>query len=383
MIPLEIVDTNGNRYTTGFEKIKHTLFIKDKKFFKALISPNAFCLGEAYIKGYFDISGNIRDLYEQVSDRLLNKDQPKNFFGILSKLWIGPNEQEQQNIEYHYNVPSEFYRTFLGRTMGYTCGYYSRPDTTMDQAQIEKMDIICKKLDLSPGENLLDIGCGWGNLLIHAVKHYHVKGTGITLSTEQKEYAEEWIANKNLQDKIEIKLLNYRDLGEDKFDKISCVGMSEHVGRIHMDTFFKTVYRSLKTGGLFMQHTITTNKVRSRRHENSFLDKYMFPGGELMLEHELVDMATSNGFELINAENFRPHYVRTLNDWIIRMEKHKKQLCKIVAKKVYRIYYIFFIGSVIAFKQKEISLFQNLFYKTASNQEFMFPFHSAYASHKS
>lgn len=364
MIPLEIIDTSGNRYSTAREDVQHKIYIKDRKFFHALISPNAFSLGEAYIKGYFDISGSIQELYELACTQLLHKDQRKNLMQYFTKFLSNPKLKEKENIEYHYNVPSDFYRFFLGETMGYTCGYYADEKTRMDEAQIEKMDIICRKLRLKPDEALLDIGCGWGNFAVFAAKEYGVIVTGITLSSEQKKYAENWIAKEGLSRKIQIKIQNYRDLGTEKYDKISCVGMSEHVGKKNMHRFFQTVYRSLRKGGLFMQHTITTNQKIKKGYENTFLNKYMFPGGELMFEHDLVELASSSGFELLTAENFRTHYIKTLNDWIMRMEEHRDILLKIVSDKIYRIFHIFFIGSLISFKDKEISLFQNLFYKT-------------------
>jgi len=380
MIPLEIIDTNGDKYSTAQQDIKYKILIKDRKFFKALISPDAFSLGEAYIKGYFDITGSIKELYDLVCDKLLNKNQRKNISSFFPNFFVKPKEKE--NIEYHYNVSSDFYRLFLGETMGYTCGYYASKTATMDDAQNEKMDIICRKLRLNKGEKLLDIGCGWGNFAVYAAKHYGVDVTGITLSSEQKKYAEKWIEKEELSHKINIKILNYRNLGTEVFDKISCIGMSEHVGKVNMLNFFKKVHKSLKKGGLFMQHTITTNLKRKKGYENSFLDKYMFPGGELMFEHDLVNLASSSGFELLNAENFRTHYVKTLNDWIMRMEKRKDKLLKIVAEDVYRIYHVFFIGSLISFRTKEISLFQNLFYKTDTDNSSTDLFLSPYSKNE-
>ncbi len=382
MIPIEIIDTNGNKYSTAQQGIKHKILIKDRKFFKALISPNAFSLGEAYVKGYFDISGSIRELYELICDKLLNTDQRKGMLTFFSNFFVKPRKKEKENIEYHYNVPCDFYRLFLGQTMGYTCGYYTSEKATMDEAQNEKMDIICRKLRLKKGDNLLDIGCGWGNFAVYAAKHYDVYVTGITLSSEQKEYAENSVKAEGLSQKINIKILNYRDLGTEIFNKISCIGMSEHVGKANMKDFFKIVHKSLKKGGLFIQHTITTNTYRKKGYENSFLDKFMFPGGELMFEHDLVNLASSSGFELLNAENYRTHYVKTLNDWIIRMEKQKDKLLKIVSDNVYRIYHIFFIGSLISFKTKEISIFQNLYYKTDSDNSSTDPFLSSYSKNE-
>lgn len=365
-IGLEIIDTSGRQYRTDQAQITHQLVVNDSKFINALLSPNAFTLGEAYIKGYFDISGSIKDLYEKVCSKILETDQRKSLVSFFTRFFSNIRQKEKENVEYHYNMPSEFYRTFLGKTMGYTCGYYTHNNASMDDAQNEKMDVICRKLRLEEDEELLDIGCGWGNFAVYAAKHYDVKVTGITLSSEQKKYADEWARQEGLSDRIRIKIMNYRDLGSQMFHKISCIGMSEHVGKDSMSTFFRKVYESLKTGGLFMQHTITTNVARKKGYENTFLNKYMFPGGELMFEHNLVDLATSQGFELLNAENFRPHYARTLDDWIHRMEKHRDRLLKIVNENVYRIYHVFFIGSLVSFQTKEISLFQNLFYKTDS-----------------
>ena len=382
MVPLEIIDTNGTRYSTDRQDAKFKIHIRDRKFFKALISPDAFSLGEAYIKGYFDISGSIKELYEMVCDKLMILDQRKSVRSFFSNFLMKVKDREKKNIEYHYNVPSEFYRLFLGRTMGYTCGYYTDEQAEMSDAQNEKMDMICRKLRLKPGERLLDIGCGWGNFMVFAAKQYGIDATGITLSSEQKAYAEDWIRKEGLADKIRIRILNYRDLGSELFDKISCIGMSEYVGKINMSNFFQIVHKSLKQGGLFMQHTITTNTERKKGYENSFLDTYMFPGGELMFEHDLVRQASDAGFELLNAENFRMHYVKTLNDWITRMEHHKDQLLKIVSDNVYRIYHVFFIGSLISFKTKEIALFQNLFCKTGADNDGIDTFLSPYSKNE-
>ena len=382
MIPLEVVDIGGRIWTTASTGIRHRLMIRDRRFFNALVSPNAFSLGEAYIKGYFDISGNIRELYEMVCHKLLSTDQPRRisaFLGSLFRLSLGRiREREKKNIQYHYDVPKAFYRSFLGSTMGYTCGYYAGPDATMSEAQNEKMDIICRKLRLEPTDHLLDIGCGWGNFIVYAARHYGVRATGITLSREQKAYADQWIQKEHLESRVKTQLLNYRDLDGRHFDKISCVGMSEHVGRTNMETFYELVYGCLKPGGLFLQHTITTNVLRKKGYGNRFLDTYMFPGGELMRQQDLLGRAGRVGFELLSAENYRPHYIKTLADWITRMEANRKKLLDIVSEDVYRIYHVFFIGALISFREKEIALFQNLFYKSGpdagDNRYFATPF---------
>ncbi|MCK5542430.1 MAG: class I SAM-dependent methyltransferase [Desulfobacterales bacterium] len=379
-IPIEVIDTMGKKYGTGHEKIKFKLQIKDNRFFKSLISPDAFSLGEAFIKGYFDIYGNLIELYDVACSKLLTTDRRIPFLKFFKDMLSSDQNKEKENIEYHYDVPSNFYELFLGETLGYTCGYYNNDETSMDEAQYNKMDIICKKLRLKKNESLLDIGCGWGNFLIYAAKNYGVKSTGITLSQEQKNYAEKWIKSQGLENKCKVKIFNYRDLGDQQYDKISCIGMSEHVGKKNMLNFFKAAYRSLVPDGLFLQHTITTNEKRKKGYENSFLDKYMFPGGELLLNHHLIDHAFDTGFELMSSENFRVHYVKTLKDWIDNMELKKDEILETVSEFVYRIYYIFFIGSLVSFKNQEISLFQNLYYKKRENNNKIDYFSTPYFS---
>ncbi len=383
MIPLEIIDVNGICHSTGCKPAaRHQIRIKDKKFFKALASPDAFHLGEAYVNGYFDIKGNINELYELFFKKLLKTDHKKNLIRRIIEPFLSPESVEKKNISHHYDVPSRFYRQFLGRTMGYTCGYYSAMDTSTDDAQEMKMDIICRKLRLEKNDRLLDIGCGWGNFAVYAAKHYDAQVIGITLSREQKAYADQWVNVENLSEKVQIKRLNYRQLKGQTFDKISCIGMSEHVGRKNMAGFYNIVHQALKKGGLFMQHTITTHKKYKKGYVNPFMDKYMFPGGQLMSEHELIGLAGTSGFELLSAENFRPHYVRTLNDWINRMESARGQLLEIIPENVFRIYHIFFIGSMIAFKQKQLALFQNLFHKPHEELSQTDLFSTPYAAHE-
>ena len=379
-LPIEVIDTTGKKYRAEHDKIKFILQIKDNRFFKSLISPDAFSLGEAFIKGYFDIYGNLIELYDVACNKLLNTDRRIPFLKFFKAFFASAKKKEKKNIEYHYDVSSNFYKLFLGKTLGYTCGYYTDEKTSMDQAQYNKMDIICKKLRLKEDENLLDMGCGWGNFLIYAAKNYGVKATGITISEEQKIYAEKWIKSEGLENRCKVKIINYRDLGDQLYDKISCIGMSEHVGKKNMSGFFKVAYRSLVPDGLFLQHTITTNVKRKKGYENTFLDKYMFPGGELLLNHKLINQAFDSGFELMSSENFRVHYVKTLKDWIDNMELKKDEILETVSEFVYRIYYIFFVGSLISFKNQEISLFQNLFYKKKENNNKIDYFSTPYVS---
>ncbi len=380
-IPLEIVDTRGKRYFKKEHFTKYRLEIKDNRFFNALVLPDAFSLGEAYIRGYFDIIGNIRELYELMCQSMLLTDRKRSFLKRVAQAFINPLKQEKQNVEYHYNIPARFYKLFIGKTMGYTCGYYLNETTSMDCAQTEKMDIICRKLRLKTGDRLLDIGCGWGNFIIHAAKRYGIKTTGITLSREQKAYADQWIMDEGLKTRCRVRIMNYRQIKSLSFNKISCIGMSEHVGKKNMEQFFDTVFQCISPGGLFLQHTITTNEKKKKGYENSFLNKYMFPGGELLFQHKLAQYASGAGFELLSTENFRPHYVRTLHDWIRNMEQNREALLLLASEELFRIFHIFFIGSLVSFKNAEMSLMQNLFYKPGNKGCSIDYFTTPYAVH--
>jgi cyclopropane-fatty-acyl-phospholipid synthase len=271
---------------------------------------------------------------------------------------------DRKNIEFHYDLPAYFFECFLGKTMNYTSAIYPTEKSTLDEAQLFKMDTICKKLMLQKNDSLVDVGCGFGGLIIHAAKNYKVKATGITLSRTQFEYVQKWIKQEKLQSRCNVLFLNYRDLPQNTFNKAVSVEMSNHVGLRHIRNYFDTVYRTLVPGGLFLYHEIATKDGMKYDTKNTFMNKYVFPGAEILKPHEQIEVAARSGFELLSSENLREHYVKTLCAWVKNMEEKEKEICSVVSPEIYRAYKIFWAGCALAYKRQVIMVYQHLFQKT-------------------
>lgn len=270
----------------------------------------------------------------------------------------------QEAIEHHYDVSNAFYQLFLDKAMVYTCAYFTDWDNTLDQAQFDKLDHVCKKLRLKPGDRLLDIGCGWGAMLIHAVKHYGVTGVGVSLSTEQTKLARERIAAEGLSDKITIEIKSYTEL-DDSFDKISSIGMFEAVGLANYETYFSAINRLLKPGGIYLHHAITRRNKKGKRFrrksaEHKALVKYIFPGGEL--DHIGMTLANleAHGMEVHDVENLREHYGRTCRMWAERLWARFDEAVKEVGEPRARLWYFYLAGCAIAFDRGTVQINQTV-----------------------
>lgn len=302
----------------------------------------------------------------------LAKDLPSLFFGKSTikdeSNLSGENPyvsgSSQSAIEHHYDVSNAFYQLFLDEAMVYTCAYFKDWNNTIDQAQFDKLDHVCKKLRLKPGDRLLDIGCGWGAMLIHAVKHYGVIGHGVSLSTAQTELARERIEAEGLSDKITIEIKSYTDL-DMSFDKISSIGMFEAVGIKNYDTYFSAINRLLVPGGTYLHHAITRrNKkgkgFRKKSTEHKALVKYIFPGGEL--DH--IGMSLANleayGFEVHDVENLREHYGKTCRMWAERLHARFEEAVAEVGEPRARLWYFYMAGCAIAFERGTVQINQTV-----------------------
>ena len=288
--------------------------------------------------------------------------------------------KDAKQIEFHYDVSDDFYALWLDPRRVYSCAYYRTADLTLTQAQEAKLDHICKKLMLQPGERLLDVGSGWGGLLLWAAEHYGVDATGITLSKNQHAHVQQLIEEKGLQSRVRVELRDYRTLDEAQpFDKISSIGMFEHVGAANMPTYFKKIYALLKPGGLVMSHGITSGDLDYQQlgaGMGDFIEKYIFPGGELLhVTHVLRDMAGS-GLEMVDTENLRPHYARTLWAWSDSLESKLVEAREVLehtsnragnAERILRAYRLYLAGSAMSFEQGWISLHQMLATKPDGN----------------
>jgi len=279
---------------------------------------------------------------------------------------------DARHVQFHYDLSDDFYALWLDPRRVYSCAYFRTPDLTLDQAQEAKLDHICRKLRLAPGERFLDIGAGWGALLLWAAEHYGVDATGITLSRNQHALVRQQIGARGLQGRVRVQLCDYRELRAPvPFDKIASVGMFEHVGSAQMERYFCTVARLLRPGGLVLNHGITAGGVDNARlgaGMGEFVEQYIFPGGELLhVSTVLHDMARA-GLEMVDTENLRPHYARTLWAWSDRLEAQLPAARAALAatagdsgaEKILRAYRLYLAGSALGFERGWMALHQIL-----------------------
>jgi cyclopropane-fatty-acyl-phospholipid synthase len=291
--------------------------------------------------------------------------------------WKHSKPIDRKNISHHYDVSNDFYALWLDVQRVYSCAYFKRDDDTLELAQTQKLEHICRKLNLQPKEDFLDIGCGWGGLILWAAEHYGVRATGITLSQNQHDYVLAQIQARGLHERVTVHLMDYRDIPEDLlFDKIASVGMFEHVGRQNLPKYFAKIYRLLKPGGLVMNHGITSSGLGNAglgSGISDFIDEYVFPGGELVHVSQVVESLSAHGLECWDVECLRPHYARTLWHWVDRLEDRAQQAKEIVGEEKYRIWQIYMAGSAHAFERGWMSIFQILGGKALPNGKMPYP----------
>ncbi len=271
-------------------------------------------------------------------------------------------QTDRQAIAFHYDVSNEFYRLWLDEQMVYSCAYFESEDDSLDQAQSNKLEHICRKLRLRPGDRLLDIGCGWGALACWAARHHGVRARGITLSRRQCDLARERIRDQGLQDRVSVDLCDYRDVrGEAVYDKVASVGMFEHVGLAQLPTYFKTVQRLLKPGGLFLNHGITHDEEGwNDTLATRFINRYVFPDGELDCVANIQLGMERAGFEIHDVEGLRPHYAMTLRHWCERLEARSAEALQQVDETTFRVWRLYMAASALEFESGGTGIYQIL-----------------------
>jgi len=275
--------------------------------------------------------------------------------------------ENREAIRFHYDVSNEFYELWLDRAMVYSCGYFQQADMDIDAAQQAKLEYICRKLLLKPGERFLDIGCGWGALVIHAARHYGVRAHGITLSSNQLELARARIAAAGLEDRVTVELRDYRQLDretlyrETLYDKVASVGMFEHVGLENLPVYFDTVQRVLTPGGLFLNHGIThQHSGWSRNPSTQFINRYVFPDAQLDAISNIQRFMEDAHFEIADVEGLRPHYALTLRAWVGRLEQHHARALEYVSETTYRVWRLYMTACALEFESGNLGIYQIL-----------------------
>lgn len=353
---------DGEELKIGNKPSKFSIIFNKKLQKKDLYKDMSLTFGLAYMNGIIDIQGDYdelcRVLYLKTNQKFLHKHDK-----TLSK--IKPL-QESKNIKSHYDIGNDFYKLWLDDTLSYSCAYFKSKDDSLKEAQLNKIDHTLKKLDLQKGQKLLDIGCGWGYLAIKAAQTYNVNVVGITISQEQYQKATQRVKELNLSDKIEIKLQNYQDLDYvNEFDKVVSVGMFEHVGKKNLPLYFMRVKQALKPSGIFLLHSIMSP---FEGKTNTWIDKYIFPGGYLPSLREVVSIMNECDFHLLLGESLRMHYAKTLDIWLENFYKVKDKVKKMYDLQFVRMWELYLKTCASAFRVGSADIFQLLISKNVNNE---------------
>lgn len=359
------VRLEGKEYPIGDGKSEFTVNFKKPISKTALLTSTSLALGEAYMDGDLEIEG---DLYYALDHFLGQMGKFSANASALKKLVHSSVSKKNQKKEVtsHYDIGNDFYKLWLDETMSYSCGYFKNPDDTLYQAQVNKVDYILQKLNLKEGMTLLDVGCGWGYLLMEAAKKYKIKGVGITLSQEQYTEFNRRIRQEGLQDSLKVQIMDYRDLPQSgyTFDRVVSVGMAEHVGRPNYQLFISCVSQVLKEGGVFLLHFISALKEHAG---DPWIKKYIFPGGTVPSLREMISCMAEDDFHIMDVENLRLHYNKTLLCWAENFHRHLAQEQTMFDERFLRMWDLYLNACAATFHNGIIDLHQILATKGINN----------------
>ncbi|MDQ1696750.1 MAG: cyclopropane-fatty-acyl-phospholipid synthase [Frankiaceae bacterium] len=380
--PVSVEAYDGSRSGPADAPVR--LVLRSPKALSQLITaPSQLGLARAFVSGELEIDGDPYDALSLMwsdhighlpwSERLalLRNIDPK------ALRWVEPPEEElgarrlrsglrhskqrdAQAISHHYDVSNRFYELVLGPSMTYTCACYPTENASLEEAQEHKYDLVCRKLGLEPGMRLLDVGCGWGGMVRHAARHYGVQALGVTLSRRQAEWAKERIATDGLGHLAEVRFSDYRDVQESDFDAVSSIGLTEHIGKANLPAYFRFLHGKLRPQGRLLNHCITRPTTTESNRFGGFIDRYVFPDGELEGVGLIVSEMQDNGFEVRHEENLREHYARTLAGWCDNLAKSWDEAVDEVGLGRARVWALYMAGSRLGFERRTIELHQVL-----------------------
>ncbi|WP_414505707.1 class I SAM-dependent methyltransferase [Streptomyces sp. NEAU-L66] len=383
-----------------------TLVIRHRRALRRLLfKPGELGLARAWVAGDLDIEGDLYEVLDQLAGLIWERDDaPKPQRAAVLRALARPEiraaarellslagapvpptppaeevrrrrgplhtlRRDKEAISHHYDVGNDFYALVLGPSMVYSCAYWGTDGdgaATLEDAQRDKLDLICRKLGLREGRRLLDVGCGWGSMVLHAAREYGVRAVGITLSEEQATFARKRIAEAGLADRIEIRVQDYREIKDEPFDAISSIGMAEHVGRTQYAEYADALYSLLKPGGRLLNHQIARRPLADEEayHVDEFIDRYVFPDGELAPIGRTVGQLEDAGFEVRDVEAIREHYALTLRSWVTNLERHWDEAARLTSAGRARVWRLYMAASALSFERNRIGVNQVLAVRT-------------------
>ncbi|MDE1183135.1 cyclopropane-fatty-acyl-phospholipid synthase family protein [Paraburkholderia sp.] len=360
-LPARLVLWDGQQHDFGtFAAPRVTLTVNSASALPLLLEPSLDNLGEAYVKGKIDIEGKLSDIINISYSLARNTVTSAGKLARVRRYFSHSKASDKKAIQYHYDVSNEFYKLWLDENMVYSCAYFENGDEDLATAQIKKIDHILTKIQVEPGQRLLDIGCGWGALVLRAAQKFGAQCVGVTLSQNQFDLATARVKAAGLEDKIEIRLQDYRDV-QGQFDRITSVGMFEHVGRKNLAGYFQKVRELLTDDGVAMNHGITSSDADSGETAlggGEFIDRYVFPDGELPHIGLALEALQRGGLEAVDVESLRRHYAHTLDLWAENFEAHADEARKLVDDEKFRIWRVYLAGCAYAFENDDVSIYQ-------------------------
>jgi cyclopropane-fatty-acyl-phospholipid synthase len=373
---------------------KYGLRIRNPRALAYLASaPGSLGLARAYVTGAAEVDGRMYEVLRELADVTLHSIPKEQRVKLARELLsyrlrfrapIPPVEyrprgrlhskrRDAKVISHHYDVSNRFYSWVLGPSMVYTCACFPRPDASLEEAQHAKHDLVARKLGLKPGMRLLDVGCGWGGMVMHAAAEYGVKALGVTLSRAQAEWAQKEIVEHGLTELAEVRHLDYRDVPETDFDAISSIGLTEHIGEAQLPAYFGLLYRKLKPGARLLNHCITQPTAHGPKRTDPFINRYVFPDGQLHGIGKLVTEMNAQGFEIRHEENLREHYAMTLTHWCDNLDAHWDEAVREVGEQRARVWRLYMAACVVGFERNNIQLHQVLGVKLGEHGESSMP----------
>ncbi|WP_440101937.1 class I SAM-dependent methyltransferase [Streptosporangium sp. H16] len=362
-------------------------------------APGELGLARAYVSGHLDVDGDMYTLLSRMWSLTVNDIPVGQKLAAIRALGVRPlltrmppppqevrrsmlarmgsrhaKQRDAEAIHHHYDVSNKFYSWVLGPSMAYTCAVFPEQDSTLEEAQLAKFELVARKLDLKPGMRLLDVGCGWGGMVIHAAREYGVKALGVTLSRQQAEWAQKAIAEAGLGELAEVRHMDYRDVPETGFDAVSSIGLTEHIGKEQLPFYFRFLYDKLVPGGRLLNHCITRpTGTEKTLNAGGFINRYVFPDGELESVGYLARQIEDTGFEIRHEENLREHYAQTLRFWCANLDAHWDEAVKEVGEGTARVWRLYMAACVVGFERNKIQLHQVLGVKLNADGTAGFP----------